>query len=1543
MPLDPKRVQAVFGAVIECDDAADRAAILDRECSTDAELRRRVEALLRANDQSYRLLDQPIVRGARQVLAPHMGPEEIDLGLTEVGSFVVGSEVSGPTIDLRPDSDADWSVAAESESPNRVVPAISGYEILEELGRGGMGEVYKARKFLLNRPCALKMILGGSHASAEAAARFLAEAQAIARLHHPHIVQIHHIGESDGLPYFELEYVDGGGLDKSLDGTPWTARRAAGLVQHLASAIDEAHRLGIVHRDLKPGNILLMADGTPKITDFGLAKSLGDDSGLTATDSIMGSPSYMAPEQAAGQTRHLGTPADIYALGATLYELLTGRPPFRGATVLETLEQVKNVEPVAPSRLIPGLPRDVETIALKCLQKEPGKRYDSAAALAEDLRRFLEDEPIVARPVPVWERAWRWARRHPAPAALTAVIVLVTVLGLTGILWQWSEAVQARDLAYRRAIAEAEARRETETTLVDMYTTSGITAGEQGEPGRAALWFAGASRRASTDPTRRLANAVRARTWGREAFAPLHALVVDRLLPGSPIFHPSGRYLMTKSVVNSSTRDFRNTLWDLETEQSLPFPGGLTSVPVASWSLDGTTLAAAGPEGDLVLARFPDGAETTRIRFPATVRHLAFSPDGRYLAIAGGNLARVWDVTSQAFATPELLHPSVVTALMFHPRGRSLATGCQDDLARLYAVPGDSGKPLWPPVPHSRPAGVPEYYPVFSSPPRFVEDGQGLVTYDSKKVFRVRDVATGVVLRRVDSPGLSGRSPTQDAQNPTSFAAIEVSPDGRYLACVGYQSPRVRLFEARTGQPVGPVLDHQNTVFSVTFSPDSRMLATGSTDNNVRLWAVPGGGPLARPLDLHRTVKSVAFAPDGRSLVTQDGDLLRLWALPGTAVPVSRVSVDGGESVPVVSPDGALMIATGMTYAPSSGVQSTRPLRVSTGEPVGPALRPGGKILDATFSPDGRSVAVVNARHGESAEGQDVQVWDWASGRREWRGELPSEPRSLAYRPDGRRLAVLCGGGELVVFDALTGRETNRWQAHDAEPAHHWVNNGKIAFSPDGQSVLSWGMGNDVRVWTADEGRPRYEPIRHGDKCHDLQFSPDGRSMVLASYDGSVRVRDVATGSVVVELPAHPDKMYSAAFSPDGRLLVTACRDQTVRVWDWRGGRLVCPPFEQAREALTATFTPDGRWVLTTSIDGTARAWDWRTGKAVTPPLRIGGELLSIVATRDGRHAVVGGGHGMLAVLDLGGLAAAAGAPDLLCLSAELAVGQRLHEGGGTVNLSADEWIERWRRFRRQSTPDAAERPLVVGDRPGDGRRAIDLSARSPVMVDAIRHGAQFDEAANLLSLGRVDEARAIGRELVILLRRVVEASPDEPSEWHRLALALALAGDIEESRRASAATLERFSRDESRGIGDAARVCLIVPNAVDDLSAPRRLAEAAVARDPNPAWLHYVLGLARYREGQSERAIEDLSKSLKLGADWSAVALNYPVLAMAHHRLGHADEARKWLERAHVVVPGETIMPNAIWWDRLEFVLLRREAHALILDAAFPDEPFAH
>jgi serine/threonine-protein kinase len=299
-----------------------------------------------------------------------------------------------------------------------------------------MGVVYKALQLRLNRVVALKMILAGDYAPAETVVRFMAEAESIARVHHPHIVQIFAYGDHDGRPYFEMEYVDGGSLADRLGGKPWPLRDAAWLVETLARAIHAAHRLGVVHRDLKPANILLTNDGIPKIADFGLAKCLDTETGLTRTESIVGSPSYMAPEQAGEGGGPIGPRADLYSLGAILYELITGRPPFQAASVLETLEQVRSVSPLAPARLRPGLSRDLATICLKCLEKDPARRYDSAAELAEDLRRFAAGEAIRARPVGRPEQLWRWCRREPALAALA----LALVVGLLGVATQWLRA-----------------------------------------------------------------------------------------------------------------------------------------------------------------------------------------------------------------------------------------------------------------------------------------------------------------------------------------------------------------------------------------------------------------------------------------------------------------------------------------------------------------------------------------------------------------------------------------------------------------------------------------------------------------------------------------------------------------------------------------------------------------------------------------------------------------------------------------------------------------------------------------------------------------------------------------------------------------------------------------------------------------------------------------------------------------------------------------------------------------------------------------------
>lgn len=330
-------------------------------------------------------------------------------------------------------------------------PLVPDFEILEELGRGGMGVVYKARQRSLNRLVALKMIRDGGRARPRDLARFRIEAKAVARLRHANILQIYEIGDESGLPFVALELLEGGSLEVRMAGTPQPGFRAAETLSILARATHAAHEAGIIHRDLKPSNVLFTCDGIPKITDFGLAKRLEEDDGYTESGQVMGSPSYISPEQARGRNREVGPTADVYSLGAILYQMLTGRPPFRGTTPVETVMQVIHEEPVAPSRLLSKVPRDLETICLKCLDKEPRRRYASASDLADDLGRFLAGEPIRARPTPFWERGLKWTRRRPTAAVLVALGVAIIVgLGLSGLRYEQNLRQQSRAMASAR-------------------------------------------------------------------------------------------------------------------------------------------------------------------------------------------------------------------------------------------------------------------------------------------------------------------------------------------------------------------------------------------------------------------------------------------------------------------------------------------------------------------------------------------------------------------------------------------------------------------------------------------------------------------------------------------------------------------------------------------------------------------------------------------------------------------------------------------------------------------------------------------------------------------------------------------------------------------------------------------------------------------------------------------------------------------------------------------------------------------------------------
>jgi WD40 repeat protein/tRNA A-37 threonylcarbamoyl transferase component Bud32 len=1014
-------------------------------------------------------------------------------------SFLRGLQQAPPCVFDRGAGQREPAPSGSEATPvdkpaGRAAPAVAGYEILGELGRGGMGVVYQARQVRLNRPCALKMILAGAHANPEVAARFLAEAEAIARLQHPYVVQIHHIGEADGLPFLELEYVPGGSLDRQLEGIPWTPRRAARLAEQLALGIAEAHRLGIVHRDLKPGNVLLAGDGSPKITDFGLAKALGSESGLTRSESILGSPSYMAPEQAEGRARQAGPAADIYAVGAILYELLTGRPPFRGATALETLEQVRAADPVPPSRLVPGLPRDLETICLKCLSKEPRHRYLAATELAEDLCRFQSGEPLRARRIGGAERAWRWCRRNPIVAVLVGGIALALVAGTavsTGF------AIRA-DREARRARDE-KVQSEGRLYLAEMHLAEQAWQG-----GRIDL------------VSQHLHQAIE--SLGPEDPDPRdfewHYLQrqcqFGRILRGHDgvvrgvAFSPDGRALA------SAGKDGTIKIWETVNYRLLnTLRGHADGVLAVAYSPDGRTLASASADRTIGIWDAAKGGLLRTLRgHDNWVRDVAYSPDGRTLASAGNDRAvKLWDAaTGQPWWTL-LGHKARVTSVAYSPDGRTLASASDDHTVKLWDV--ESGR-------LSRTLhGHTDYVLGVAYSP----DGRTLASAGHDRTMKIWDAATGHELHTLYGHKHAVRD-------------VVYSPDGRSLASAS-EDRTIKLWDTATGLLVHSLGGHAEYVQAVAYSSDGRRIASAGADGTVRIW-VAGIGQESLSLRGHASaVLGVAYNPVGRALASAGGDgAVRIWDVATS----QELRTLRGHSAGVI---GVAYSPDGRSLASASEDHTVKIWDAATGRELRTLRGNASLVYRVAFSPDGRTLA--------SAGGDGtVRIWEVATGAalRTFRG-LGSRAMAVAYSPDGRTLAYGAVDHTVRLCELSSGRELRTLPGHNSDIFG-------VAYSPDGHTLASAGADRMVRIWDAATGTELHALLGHDDWVWSLEFSPGGRRIASVSRDQTIRLWDAATGQELLRFPGPAEsKIFSLAFSPDG--LTLACGsgdDRTVKLWE---------------------------------------------------------------------------------------------------------------------------------------------------------------------------------------------------------------------------------------------------------------------------------------------------------------------------------------------------------------------------------------------------------
>jgi WD40 repeat protein len=1005
-------------------------------------------------------------------------------------------------------------------------PVVPGYEILGELGRGGMGVVYKARHVVLRRVVALKMILAGGHADAADRARFRGEAEAVARLQHPNIVQIHEVGEVGGLPYFSLEFCSGGSLADRLDGTPLSPGQAAQLIATLARAMQAAHEARVVHRDLKPANVLLAADGTPKVTDFGLAKRLDGVVGHTASGAIMGTPSYMAPEQAAGKSKRVGPAADVYALGAILYELLTGRPPFNATTPLDTLLQVLTEEPVPPRQLEPKLPRDLATICLKCLQKEPGKRYASAEALAEDLRRFLATEPVLARPVGGFERGWRWVKRRLGALAGA---------GVAGYYRTWLRDANARLL---EAVKEAglqrdqadKARDKAEVARQDKETLLYLVTIERAH----SAWRENNVQRADE-----LLEACRPERPPWE-WRYLHRLCHSALLTlkghGSPVtgiaFSPDGTRLASMSGDRLNPNEPGEVkVWNAQTgQETLSLQGPAGAVEDVSWSPDGTRLASASHDRTVKVWDAQTGKEARSLRgHSGAVHGVAWSPDGTRLASASGyeddqgefnGEVKVWDPQTGEEALKLQGLTGYVNGVSWSPDGTRLASACED--CRVKCWDTRTGQELLTLQGHASCVKCVAFSPDGS---RLASSSEG---YDPQKKqtlgeLKVWDARTGREVLTLE--GHTG-----------PFGNVAWSPDGTRLASAPWYQTRVKIWDAQTGQETLSLQGHTGAVISVAWSPDGRRLASTSHDKTVKVWdAKRGQGALT--LQGHTTwVLHVAFSPDGSRLATASHDTtVKVWhvetgqealTLKGHSNPVEGVSW---------SPDGARLASASMDG-------TVKVWDAGTGQEAFTLKAHADGARAAAFSPDGSRLA--------GTAGHAVIGWDARTGQRVLTLAHMGDVWDVAFSPDGTRLASASGDdapgqshGEVKVWDAKTGQEALTLQGHTREVYG-------VAWSPDGARLASASADRTVRIWDAKTGQQTLSLQGHAESLNSVAFSPDGSRLASASADNTVKVWDAQTGQEVLTLEGHAQQVKGVAWSLDGRYLASASADATVKVWD---------------------------------------------------------------------------------------------------------------------------------------------------------------------------------------------------------------------------------------------------------------------------------------------------------------------------------------------------------------------------------------------------------